>query len=192
VGVSPGRAPGLLCAALIAALGAGGLASAEEGAQRAQAAAQAPAADAPAGVAYTLEQAARLIGLVPSEAFAALGAPAEVFAHRGAEGWQDDVVFYYATNLYLFWYQSRVWQVRADERFAGSFLGLRMGWTREQVVAGISRPFQELPDSIVFLLPDASLLPGPAGRAQGAYPLRLRAFFRDGRLSDLYLYRGDF
>ncbi len=133
-----------------------------------------------------------LIGMGLSDAFATLGAPAEVFAFRGAENRLDDVVFYFASNLYVFWYENRIWQVRADGRYGGAFLGLRMGWTREQVVAAVGRPFQEVAESLVFFLPDASLLPGAGGRNRGLYPLRLRAFFQEGKLADLYLYRGDF
>jgi hypothetical protein len=133
-----------------------------------------------------------LIGMTPEEAYAALGAPVEVFAYRGAESRLDDVVFYFTSNLYVFWYGNRIWQVRADGRYGGTFLGLRMGWNREQVVAGVGRSYQEVAESLVFFLPDASLLPGTGGKNRGLYPLRLRAFFQDGKLADLYLYRGDF
>lgn len=133
-----------------------------------------------------------LIGMTPEESFAALGAPTEMFVFRGAESRLDDVVFYFTTSLYVFWYENRIWQVRADSRYGGAFMGLRMGFTREQVIAVIDRPFQEVAESLVFLLSDASLLPGTGGRNRGLYPLRLRAFFREGRLADLYLYRGDF
>lgn len=180
-----GRLAVAMLAAFVAALAGGPLAAAEDAAAENAAASLAAAAT-------TLEDAAGLIGLGPAEALRSLGAPSEVFAHRGEEGWQDDVVFYYPGGLYLFWYQSRIWQVRADARFTGSFLGLRMGWAREQVVAAVARPFRELDDSLVFFLPDASLLPGSGGRNLGTYPLRLRAFFRDAKLSDLYFYRGDF
>jgi hypothetical protein len=133
-----------------------------------------------------------LIGMSLAEAYAALGSPAEVLTHRGTESWQDDVVFYYPAHLYLFWYRNRVWQVRADTKYADAFLGLRMGWTREEVTAALGRPSQELADSTLIFLPDASLLVGPDGRSRGAFPLRLRVFFQDGKLTDAYLYRADF
>jgi hypothetical protein len=133
-----------------------------------------------------------LIGSTVAEAFAALGAPAEVFAYRGADSRQDDVVFYYPSHVYLFWFQNRVWQVRADGRYEGPFLGLTMGSSRDQVIAAVGRQFQELADSLVFLLQDASQLAGADGRSRGAYPLRLRVFLQDGKASDAYLYRGDF
>jgi hypothetical protein len=133
-----------------------------------------------------------LIGLTLGEAHGLLGAPAEVFAYRGAEAWQDDVVYYFPSHLYLFWFKNRVWQVRADARYAGSFLGLRMGASRDEVIATVGRQFQDVDGSLVFFLADASLLDGRDGRSRGAYPLRLRAFFQDGRLADVYLYRADF
>jgi hypothetical protein len=133
-----------------------------------------------------------LIGLTLPEAYKALGAPSEVFSYRGTEGWQDDVVFYYPGSAYLFWYRSRVWQVRVDARYTGSFHGLRMGDPRERVIQAVARPYQDVDGSLVFHLKDASLIDGPDGRGKGVYPLRLRTFFRDNKLADAYLYRGDF
>jgi hypothetical protein len=132
------------------------------------------------------------IGITLAEASVALGTPAEVFSYRGGEGWQDDVVFFYPSHLYLFWFRNRVWQVRVDAKYVDVFLGLRIGMARDEVISAVGRQYQELPDSLVFFLADASLLVGTDGRSRGAYPLRLRAFFGDGKLSDAYLYRGDF
>ncbi len=50
---------------------------------------------------------------------------------RGAESWQDDVVFYFPTNLSVFWYQSRVWQVRFDRRYAST------GISRSRIASGM-------------------------------------------------------
>ena len=80
-----------------------------------------------------------LVGLTLPEAYERFGAPLEVFSSRGAEPWQDDVVFFYPANLYLFWFQNRVWQVRVDARFIGSFLNLAMGRSREEVLAALAQ-----------------------------------------------------
>jgi len=120
-----------------------------------------------------------LVGLTLPEALERFGAPAEVFAARGAESWQDDVVFYYPPGFYLFWYQNRVWQARVDGSFGGTFLNLAMGRSREQVLAALGPPMREVGDSLVYHLEDRG------------YPVRLRLYFRDGALADAYCYRGD-
>jgi hypothetical protein len=114
------------------------------------------------------------------DAFAAFGAPDEVLAHRGEEPWHDDVVFYYDRHFYLFWFQNRVWQLRVDHRYQGSFLDLTMGQSEESVRMSLGEPLAELEASLIYQL------------AEIGYPVRLRLVFRDGRLSDAYLYRADF
>jgi hypothetical protein len=122
----------------------------------------------------------QLIGLGPGEAMRLLGAPEALYTERGEEQRQDDVVFYYPQHLYLFWFEDRVWQVRLDGRYEGEAFGLHMGDGRERVLALMGRPLRELPDSLVYQLPDRG------------YPMRLRLFFGDGELlADLYCYRGD-
>ena len=123
-----------------------------------------------------------LVGLTLPEAFQLFGAPEQVFAARGQESWQDDVVFYYPGHLYLFWYQNRVWQARVDEHHAGGFLasgGLAMGRSREEVLGLLGPPMRELGESLVYHLEDRG------------YPVRLRLYFREGLLADAYCYRGD-
>jgi hypothetical protein len=120
-----------------------------------------------------------LVGLTLSEALERLGAPEEVFAARGAEAWEDDVVFYYPRHLYLFWYQNRVWQARLDARYEGRFLALSMGLSRAEVVAALGAPMRELPDSLVYQLEDRG------------YPVRLRLYFEEDRLVDAYCFRAD-
>lgn len=125
---------------------------------------------------------AAIVGLTLGEAFERLGAPQRVFADRGEEGWQDDVVFFYPGHLYLFWYQDRVWQARVDEHHAGGFLAARalaMGARREEVLGLLGSPMRELGDSLVYHLEDRG------------YPVRLRLYFREGLLADAYCYRGD-
>jgi hypothetical protein len=125
---------------------------------------------------------AAIVGLTLGEAFERLGAPQQVFADRGEESWQDDVVFFYPGHLYLFWYQDRVWQARVDEHHAGGFLAARalaMGARREEVLGLLGPPMRELGDSLVYHLEDRG------------YPVRLRLYFREGLLADAYCYRGD-
>lgn len=120
-----------------------------------------------------------LIGLTLEEVHQNLGAPAEVYALRGDTPEQDDVVFYYPSHLYLFWFQNRVWQVRLDSRFSGQIFSFSMGASRKQVLAALGRPILEFPDSLVFHIDD----PG--------YPIQARLYFDENGLVDLYCFRGD-
>ena len=120
-----------------------------------------------------------LLGLTLAQAYEQLGPPAEVYVLRGTEPEQDDVVFYYASHLYLFWFRNRVWQVRTDRRFSGQVFSLSMGVSRRQVIETLGRPILEFEDSLVFHLEDRG------------YPVQARLYFEDGALSDVYCFRGD-
>ena len=120
-----------------------------------------------------------LIGLTLVEAHQGLGVPAEVYTLRGRTAEQDDVVFYYANHLYLFWFENRVWQVRADRRFSGKVFDLSMGAARERVIEALGRPVLEYPDSLVFHIEDRG------------YPIQARLYFDEEGLADVYCFRGD-
>lgn len=123
---------------------------------------------------------AGLLGLDLVRAFERFGVPAEVSAVRGEEAWQDDVVFRYETGLSLFWYRGRVWQVRFEAGFGGSFTGFSMGARRHLVTAALGEPLHAADDWVLYQF------------AGDGYPLRLRLFFGEAGLEDAYLYRGDF
>ena len=118
---------------------------------------------------------AACVGLTLSQVLETFGAPDSVFAVRGPEEWQDDVVFRYkGLELYLF--RDRVWQARSD-----TAQGLRFGESREKVLALLGEPLLRLDSSFVYQL---------GGRT---WPLRLRVRFdQSGSIADLYLYRADF
>jgi hypothetical protein len=122
----------------------------------------------------------RFIGLDPQAAFSTLGSPQEVFAFRGADEKQDNVVFFYPDFLYLFWYRNRVWQVRVDMRFAKPVFGLSLGMTEEEVEKSRTRPLIPAGNSLYFNLDDEK------------FPLRVRLLFTSGVLSDVYVYRSDY
>ncbi len=122
----------------------------------------------------------RFIGMDLRSAVDALGLPQEMFSFRAAEEARDDVVFYYPDSLYLFWYKSRVWQVRCDRRFGASVFGISLGMNREQVELAAPRVYTSVGNSLYFDISD------------GSYPLRVRLLFSGDVLSDLYVYRSDF
>jgi len=120
-----------------------------------------------------------LIGLNLEEVYQSLGVPAEVYALRGKTPEQDDVVFYYPSHLYLFWFEKRVWQVRVDDRFSGQVFSFSMGTSLQQVIAELGRPILQFPDSLVFHIEDRG------------YPIQARLYFDESGLVDLYCFRGD-
>lgn len=124
-----------------------------------------------------------LLGMTLAEAFREFGPPEEVFPVRGQQAWEDDVVFYYPDHTYLFWFRNRVWQVRADRRYASEALGVRMGEGESSVNAKLGPPFWSDTASEIFNIADL---------ASRGFPIRARLFFTDGKLSDLYIYRADF
>ena len=123
---------------------------------------------------------AEIMGMELEKVYKDFGPPAEVFTVRGEEEWQDDVVFYYNSHLYIFWFENRVWQIRVDNRYSGEFLKLKMGSSEAKVVAELGVPFKRKGNSLFYNLQDY------------AYPLRLRLSFDNGFLTDAYCYRSDF
>ncbi|MBU0926314.1 MAG: hypothetical protein KKA67_01055 [Spirochaetes bacterium] len=136
--------------------------------------AQAPAPAVP-------EDPATLLGLSPAQAIERFGPPGGVFAVRGAEAWQDDVVFDYGGGFSLFLFLDRVWQVRVAEPYARPVLGFVVGSAVDRAVSALGSPETELPDSYEWSLPGE------------AWPVRLRGVVDDaGDIVELYIYRADF
>lgn len=122
-----------------------------------------------------------MLGLSPGEAIERLGAPARVYAVRGPEAWQDDVVFEYEDGLSLFLFSDRVWQVRITEPYPLPVLGFVLGETQDAMAEALG-----LPSLVVDGDPEWML-------AGEAWPVRLRAIpGEDGSIRELYVYRADF
>ncbi len=121
-----------------------------------------------------------LLGLTLEESFKRFGPPHQVGVVRGSEPWQDDVLFIYPQGVSLFWFQDRVWQVRLSAPFPGKVRGIQIGDSRDQVSEILGPPYYAERDWILYHFEGAS------------YPIRLRIFFREGWVEDLYVYRGDF
>ncbi|HPE35864.1 MAG TPA: hypothetical protein PK625_01840 [Spirochaetales bacterium] len=122
---------------------------------------------------------AELLGLTPAQALERYGAPARVYAVRGQEAWQDDVVFDYGV-FSLFLFGDKVWQVRVSVDYPLPVLGFMPGSDLERVQAALGLPASSGEDYTEWDLP-----------GQG-WPVRLRiATGQDGR-TDLYIYRADF
>lgn len=116
-----------------------------------------------------------LVGLTLGELVSRFGVPRLVYASRGVEEWQDDVVFVYDRgNFYI--YRDRVWQVGIS-----SFRGINTGD----------------PQGLV------SLVMGPNAETRGSsifYPLHVRPWplvlrwdiDSAGRVNAIFIYRPDF
>ncbi len=121
-----------------------------------------------------------LLGMTIGESRERLPEPSRMFSIRGAADWQDDVVFFYADYSYQYWYKDRVWQIRYDYRYEGEIAGVRMGMTVDEATEILSAPHFTGTSSIYYNLADRG------------YPARMRLYFDDGILHDVYIYRSDF
>ena len=123
---------------------------------------------------------AELLGYTPAMAIERFGAPSRVYAVRGGEAWQDDVVFDYG-GFGLFLFSDRVWQVRIGADYPRPVLGFNVGAGPDRIQATLGLPASTGPDSWEWELPGRS------------WPVRLRAQADEtGKVMDIYLYRADF
>ncbi|MDR0400486.1 MAG: hypothetical protein LBH51_06030 [Treponema sp.] len=116
-----------------------------------------------------------LIGLTLEEVYALFGAPREMYALRGREAWQDDVVLVYSQgDFYVL--RDRVWQVGVP-----AIRGIRLGDSREAVVLALGEDAEEGADYFILSL------------GGYAWPLALRVNLdNSARVSALFVYRSDF
>jgi hypothetical protein len=114
------------------------------------------------------------IGMKLDELVARLGLPRSVYASRGQEPWQDDVVFVYAEGDF-FIFRDRVWQLGLTSAY-----GVSVGDPKPAVALALGEDAADLGDYFLFPLP-------PVG-----WPLTLRVHLNGaGRVSAIYIYRPD-
>jgi hypothetical protein len=114
------------------------------------------------------------IGMNVTELFENFGPPAAVYASRGIETWQDDVVFEY-TGIDFYIYKDKVWQLSLD-----SGKGINMGDPRAAVLLVLGETARDKNSYIVGRLPNTS------------WPLEWRFNIEGGKVSAIYLYRVDY
>jgi hypothetical protein len=103
------------------------------------------------------------------------GAPRSVYAVRGGEEWQDDVVFVYDQGDFYI-YKDRVWQVGLKSAY-----GIEAGDSRAAALLVLG---EKTEDRERYLL---CPLPG------GSWPLALRVNLDEaGKVSIIFIYRSDF
>ncbi len=106
--------------------------------------------------------------------------PDEVYPSRGTVENEDNVVFYYSDGFYLFLYANRVWQVRYDKNYPAAVFELNQGMDKGEIVELKGTPFIENEDNLVYEIDEKS------------YPLRMKLFFVEDKLDDIYFYRADY
>ena len=132
------------------------------------------------GVAVLPDDPASLLGMGLADALERFGAPVRVEVSRGAEAWQDDVVFVYGMGTGLFWATDRLWQIRFSPGYAGSVYGIFLGDAADKVISTLGTPYYQDETNLVFRLPFRG------------YPVRLRVVMTGGGVKELYVYRADF
>jgi hypothetical protein len=115
-----------------------------------------------------------LIGMSVSELIENFGSPGAVYASRGIETWQDDVVFEYpGVDFYI--YRDRVWQLGLETGY-----GISMGDPRAAVLLVLGEEARDNEKYILGRLRDTS------------WPLEWRFNIENGKVSAIYLYRMDY
>ncbi|MDR0623003.1 MAG: hypothetical protein LBG10_01060 [Treponema sp.] len=118
---------------------------------------------------------AALIGLNLENLLSRFGVPRTVYAARGHEEWQDDVVFVYEeADFYV--YKDRVWQISLKAAY-----GIRLGDPRSAVILTLGEEAEDFEDHILLVLPSKG------------WPLTFRVNVNgSGFISALFVYRSDF
>ena len=132
------------------------------------------------GAAVLPDDPASLLGMGLVDALARFGSPSRVEVSRGAEAWQDDVVFVYGAGTGLYWATDRLWQIRFTPGYPGSIYGIFLGDAADKVVSTLGTPYYQDEANLVFRLPFRG------------YPVRLRVVISGGAVKELYVYRADF
>jgi hypothetical protein len=115
------------------------------------------------------------IGLTLDKLLARFGTPKSVYAVRGAEEWQDDVVFLYDEGDFYV-YKDRVWQVKLKAAYK-----VRIGDPKPAALLALEGELVDAGSYIIKNLP-----------AKG-WPLALRINLdSSGFVSGIFVYRSDF
>jgi hypothetical protein len=116
-----------------------------------------------------------LIGLTLEGLYSLFGPPKEVYGVRGAEEWQDDVVFVYPQGDFYV-YRDRVWQLGL-----GAAGGVRVGDPRAAALLALGKEAEEHGDYLLLPIRGAS------------WSMSLRVNLGDsGMVTAIFLYRSDF
>jgi hypothetical protein len=120
------------------------------------------------------ENPADMVGLTLEELHAKFGLPQRVYAARGVEPWQDDVVFVYPSiDCYIF--EDHVWQISVQTAY-----GVKTGDERSQVKTLLWGKTLDFEDALLFRLPS------------GSWEMMMRVNFdAEGKAQAIFIYRSD-
>jgi len=115
-----------------------------------------------------------LVGMTVDELIRCFGAPRSVYAARGLQQWQDDVVFVYDEGDFYI-YKDRVWQAGLK-----AALGIKTGDTRGAVTMTLGSKAESREDALFCSLDEKP------------WPLMLRCDFdRENKVRAIFIYRPD-
>ena len=130
---------------------------------------EAPAGESPG------DEPLSFVGIKLEELIDRFGPPKAVYAVRGNEEWQDDVVFSYSEGDFYI-YKDRVWQAALTSAY-----GIEIGDVKRVVFLALGEDVEDKGDHILYPLPSTS------------WPLMLRVnISADSRVSAIFVYRPDF
>ena len=114
------------------------------------------------------------IGMKLDELISRFGSPQAVYAARGKDLWQDDVIFMYnEREFYVF--RDRVWQIGLK-----SFYDMKVGDAKAVAMLILGGDVHDYEDHLIYHFADV------------AWPVSLRLNFNAGRISAIFLYRSDY
>jgi hypothetical protein len=129
------------------------------------------AASSPAGL---YDEPVSLVGIKLDELIQRFGTPQSVYAARGDEYWQDDVVFVYPEGDFYI-YRDRVWQIGLQ-----SMYGIKVGDAKAVAMLVLGASAQDNGDHILYSFPS------------GAWPLSLCVNLIDDKIAAIFIYRSDY
>ena len=126
-----------------------------------------------------VQQMKNTLGQTLEELIDSCGLPDDLYPLRGPTPGQDSVVFYYSDSFTYYLADGHVWQVRADRNDLFQDDKLALGLPFEDVKSIMGDPQRSGDDYSIYSL------------IRSGFPVAA-AFYFDGGLSDLYVYRSDF
>jgi len=120
------------------------------------------------------EEPISFVGMKVDELIRRFGPPQTVYAARGAENWQDDVVFVYNEGDFYI-YRDRVWQIGIK-----SVYGIKVGDVKAVAMLVLGEGAEDRGDYVLYPL------------SGSAWPLSLCVNFNADRISAIFVYRPDF
>ncbi|MCL2761719.1 MAG: hypothetical protein FWD36_00740 [Treponema sp.] len=114
------------------------------------------------------------IGMRLHELISRFGVPQSVFASRGGNHWQDDVVFVYNEGDFYI-YRDRVWQVGVK-----SLLNMKIGDAKAVALLVLGEDARDMGDYLLYPISD------------NAWPISLRVNFNAGKITAIFIYRTDY